>query len=183
MISNQLVTYYIKLGDISVFLSMDDYQKKRYYNWVDETRKVRVINMVNEILKWGQPYLVGTPGYDAVSTYLYSLIGQWLLEASYIEGGGGTGLVIGTPVIPTVAPGAAGQITVIVGSPGSPIPPNTNQYTNTILSNRTIIVIVDNLVVQPNLPSGFTYSFNTVTGTITFSSNLSSSQVLTVIYI
>lgn len=182
MISNQLVTDYIEWGDISVFLSMDDYQKQRYYNWTDQTRKTRVIYMVNEVLKWGQPYLVGSQGYDEVAIYLYSLIGQWLLEAANIAQTG-TGLVIGTPIIPTSAPGAAGQISVVVGGVGSPIPADTNQYTNTIMSNRIIVVVVDNLVVQPNLLSGFTYIFNTVTGTITFSENLSQGQVLTVIYI
>lgn len=182
MISNALVTDYIEWADVSVFLSMDDFQKKRYYQWVDETRKTRVIYMVNEVLKWGQPFLVGSQGYDEVAIYQYSLIGQWLLEAANIAATG-TGLVIGTPVIPTSAPGAAGQITVVVGSVGSPIPANTNQYTNTILSGRTLVVIVDNLVVQANLLVGFTYTFNSVTGTIIFSEDLSENQVLTIIYI
>lgn len=182
MISNQLISDYIEWADVSVFLSMDDYQKQRYYNWVDQTRKTRVIYMVNEVLKWGQPYLVGQQGYDEVAIYQYALIGQWLLEAANIANTG-TGLVIGTPIIPTAAPGAAGQISIIVGASGSPIPANTNQYTNTILSGRTIIVIVDNLVVQPNNVGGFTYTFNSITGTITFNSNLSNGQVLTIIYI
>ena len=182
MISNQLVTDYIKWGDVSIFLASDDYQKQRYYEWKDETQKIRVIYMTNEVLKWGQPYLVGTEGYDEVATYLYALIGQWLLEAATIAATG-TGLVIGTPVIPTSTAGAAGTITVTVGITGSPIPANTNQYTNPIMSNRTIIVVVDNVVIQPNLPSGFTYTFNNATGTIIFSLNLSVNQVLTVIYI
>ena len=111
MISNQLISDYIQWGDISVYLSDNQYQKERYYKWVDETKKTRVIYMVNEVLKWGQPYLVGEEGYDEVAIYLYSLIGQWLLQAAYIAQTG-TGLVIGTPVIPTAAPGAAGQIKI-----------------------------------------------------------------------
>lgn len=182
MVTNQLVTDYIKWADVSIFLASDDYQEQRYYQWKDQTKKVRAIYLVNEVMKWGQPYLVGSEGYDKVSTYLYSLIGQWLLEAANIANTG-TGLVIGTPVIPTATAGAAGTITVTVGISGSPIPANTNQYTNTIMSNRTIIVVVDNVVIQPNLPSGFTYTFNNATGTIIFSLNLSINQVLTVIYI
>ena len=135
----------------------------------------------NEVLKWGQPYLVGEEGYDEVAIYLYSLIGQWLLQAAYIAQTG-TGLVIGTPVIPTAAAGAAGSISITVGAFGSPIPANTNQYTNVILAGRTLVVIVDNLVVQTS-GAVFTYSFNSVTGTITFSNNLSAGQVLTIIYI
>lgn len=182
MISNALVTDYIKWGDISVYLSDNQYQKERYYQWKDETRKTRVIYMVNEVLKWGQPYLVGTQGYDEVAIYQYGLIGQWLLQAAAIAQTG-TGLVIGTPVIPTSAPGAAGQVSVVVGGVGSPIPANSNQYTNILFIGRTLIVILDNLVVQPSPNPGFNYSFNQVTGTITFSSNLSSGQVLTIIYI
>lgn len=182
MLSNALISDYIEWADISVFLSADMYQKERYYKWKDETRKTRVIYMVNEVLKWGQPYLVGDPNYDEVAIYQYALIGQWLLEAAAIANTG-TGLVIGTPVIPTSTPGAAGQITLEVGGAGSPIPPNTNQYTNTILANRVLIVILDNVVVQPEPLPSFDYSFNTVTGTITFSYNLSAGQILTIIYI
>lgn len=182
MLSNSTITDYIKLADVSVFLGMDEFQKKRYYKWVDETAKIRVLYMVNEVLRWGQPYLVGTQGFDLIGNYAYTLFGQWILQATQIAQTG-TGLVIGTPVIPTATAGAAGTITLTVGAPASPIPANTNQYTNPIMSNRTIIVVLDNVVIQPNLPSGFTYTFNNATGTIIFSLNLSLNQVLTVIYI
>lgn len=182
MLSNSTITDYIKLADVSVFLGMDEFQKKRYYKWVDETEKIRVLYMVNEVLKWGQPYLVGTQAFDLIGNYAYTLFGQWILQATQIAKTG-SGLVIGTPVIPIATAGAAGTITLVVGSIGGPIPANTNQYTNPIMSNRTIIVVLDNVVIQPNLPSGFTYTFNNATGTIIFSLNLSLNQVLTVIYI
>ena len=181
MLSNATITNYIKLADVSVFLGMDEFQKKRYYKWVDETKKIRVLYLVNEVLRWGQPYLVGTQGFDLIGNYAYTLFGQWILQATQIAGTG-SGLVVGTPVLPTTTPGAAGTITVIVGSAGSPIPANTNQYTNILLSNRTIIVILDNLVLQTS-GTAVTYSFNNTTGTITFSANLSVNQVLTVIFI
>jgi hypothetical protein len=182
MISNDLATNYIKWADISVYLSDNDYQKDRYYTWTDQTKKTRLIYMVNEVMRWGQPYKINTQSYDEIATYLYSLIGQWLLSAATIANTG-TGLVIGTPVIPTEAAGAAGQITIKVGDIGSPIAANATQYTNIILSNRVLIVILDNLVIQPSPLPSFDYSFNTVTGTITFSSPLSLAQILTIIYI
>lgn len=181
MLSNATITDYIKLADVSVFLGMDEFQKKRYYKWVDETKKIRVLYMVNEVVRWGQPYLVGTQGFDFVGNYLYTLFGQWILRATQIAGTG-SGLVVGTPVIPTATPGAAGTITITVGSVGSPIPANTNTYTNILFANRTIIVVLDNLVLQ-TVGTPVTYIFNNVTGTITFSANLSLNQVLTVIYI
>lgn len=181
MISNQLVTDYIEYGDVSIFLASDDYQKQRYYGWKDETQKVRVIYLVNSVLKWGQPFLVGTIGYDKVATYLYALIGQFLLEAAHIANTG-TGLVIGTPVIPVATPGAAGAVTVTVGAIGSPIAANTNTYTNISFINRTVIVILDNIVLQTS-GTAVTFSLNSVTGTLTFSANLSVNQVLTVIFI
>ena len=182
MISNDLATNYIKWADISVYLSDNDYQKDRYYTWTDQTKKTRLIYMVNEVMKWGQPYLINTQSYDEIATYLYSLIGQWLLSAAAIANTG-TGLVIGSPVIPTATSGAAGQITIKVGDLGSPIPSNSTQYTNVLLINRVLIVILDNLVIQPSPLPSFDYSFNTSTGTITFSSPLSSGQILTIIYI
>jgi len=182
MISNDLATNYIKWADISVYLSDNDYQKDRYYTWTDQTKKTRLIYMVNEVMKWGQAYLINTQSYDIIATYLYSLIGQWLLSAATIANTG-TGLVIGNPVIPTQAGGAAGSLTIQVGVLGSPIPANTNQYTNALLINRVIIVILDNLIVQPAPITGFIYTFNTVTGTIIFNSNLSTGQTLTIVYI
>lgn len=182
MLSNSTITDYIKWADISVYLSMNDYQKQRYYTWIDERKKTRLLYIVNETMKWGQPYLVGTEGYDNVGNYLYSLFGKWLLTAVSVANSGSSGLVIGTPVIPTSASGAAGSITITVGSAGSPIPANTNIYTNLVLSGRTIIVVLDNVVLQ-TVGTPITYSFNSVTGTITFSANLNLNQVLTIIYI
>jgi hypothetical protein len=140
-----------------------------------------LLYIVNETLKWGQPYLVGTSGYDDVANYSYALFGKWLLQASYISNTG-SGLVIGTPVIPTSTPGAAGTITVTVGVLGSPIPANTDVYTNPILASRTLVVILDNVVIQTS-GTTITYSFDTMTGTITFSDNLNLNQVLTIIFI
>jgi hypothetical protein len=181
MLSNATITDYIKLADVSVFLGMDEFQKKRYYKWVDETKKIRILYIVNEAMRWGQPYLVGTQGFDLIGNYAYTLFGQWILEATQIAGTG-SGLVVGTPVIPTTTPGAAGTITVTAGSVGSPIPANSNTYTNILFANRTIIVVLDNLVLQ-TVGTPVTYTFNSVTGTIIFSANLSLNQVLTVIYI
>ena len=76
MLSNSVITDYIKIADVSVFLGMDEFQKKRYYKWVDETKKIRVLYMVNEVIRWGQPYLTGTQGFDLVGNYLYTLFGQ-----------------------------------------------------------------------------------------------------------
>ena len=182
MLSNSTITNYIKWADISVYLSMDDYQKQRYYTWIDERKKTRLLYIVNETMKWGQPYLVGTEGYDKVANYMYALFGKWLLTAVGVANSGASGLVIGTPVIPTTTVGAAGSITLIVGVVGSPIPANTNLYTNLVLANRTIIVVLDNVVLQ-TVGTPITYSFNSITGTITFSANLNLNQVLTVIYI
>jgi hypothetical protein len=181
MLSNNVITDYIKWADISVYLSMNDFQKQRYYEWIDQRKKTRLLYIVNETLKWGQPYLVGTSGYDDVANYSYALFGKWLLQASYISNTG-SGLVIGTPVIPTSTPGAAGTITVTVGVLGSPIPANTDVYTNPILASRTLVVILDNVVIQTS-GTTITYSFDTMTGTITFSDNLNLNQVLTIIFI
>ncbi len=182
MISNSLATTYTKWADVSVYLSMNDYQRERYYNWVDETKKTRILYMVNESVKWGQPYLIGTQGFDYITNYLYALFGKWLLQASAIVNSGSLGLVIGTPVIPTVVAGTAGTLTLTVGITGSPIPANSNQYTNTLLAGRVLIIVLDNIVLQTT-GTPVTYSFNSVTGTITFSANLSLNQVLTIIYI
>jgi hypothetical protein len=182
MISNTLATTYTKWADISVYLSMNDYQQGRYYDWIDERKKTRVLYMTNEAVKWAQPYLNGSQGFDYIANYMYALFGKWLLTASTIVDSGSAGLVIGTPVIPTATVGASGTITFVVGITGSPMAANSNQYTNTIFVNKNLIVILNNVVIQ-TIGTPVTYSLNTVTGTITFSNNLSLNQVVTIIYI
>lgn len=180
MFDNTTVTNYTKWADVSVYLSMDEYQNERYYTWTNETKKSRVLYMTNEAVKWAQAYLLGTEGFDESVNYLYSLFGKWMLRAINIANTG-SGLVVGTPVIPMFSANS-GTVTLQVGTLGSPIPANTNQYTNPILSGRTLIIILDNVVIQ-TVGTPITYSFNSGTGTITFSNNLSLNQVLTIIYI
>ena len=76
----------------------------------------------------------------------------------------------------------SGVIDIIVGAVGSPIPANTNVYSNILIGGKTIIVFLDNIAVQLN-GSGLTYTFNSTTGTITFSDLLNLNQVLTIIYL
>lgn len=182
MLTPTVISDYIKFGDVSLYLSDNQYQKERYYKWINESKRTRLIYMSNQVLKWGEPYLVGIAGYEDVALYLYGLIGPWLQEAIYISGTG-SGIYIGTPVIPISAPGASGQINIEVGAVGSPIPANTSTYTNNILIGRNIVVVLDSLIVQPSPLPAFDYIFNSLTGTITFNYKLNAGQILTIIYI
>lgn len=182
MLSPTVISDYIAWADVSLYLSDNQYQKERYYKWVNELKRTRLIYLSNQVLKWGEPYLIGVEGYEDVALYTYALIGPWVQEAAYIADTG-SGIYVGTPVLPITSPSAAGQINIEVGGAGSPIPANTNTYNNAILSNRTIVVVVDNLIVQPAPLPNFQYTFDNVTGTITFSYDLSGGQILTIIYI
>lgn len=182
MISNSLATSYTKWADVSVYLSMNDFQQNRYYNWIDERKKTRILYLTNSSVKWAQPYLVGSQSFDYITNYMYALFGNWLLKATTIVDSGSAGLVVGTPVIPISTAGASGTITFVVGTAGSPMAANSNQYTNTIFIGKTLIVILDNVVIQ-TVGTPVTYVFNTVTGTLTFSNNLSLNQVVTIIYL
>lgn len=182
MLTPTVISDYIAWADVSLYLSDNQYQKERYYKWINESKRTRLIYLSNQVLKWGEPYLNGVQGYDEVALYTYSLIGPWVQEASYIADTG-SGIYIGTPVLPISAPNAAGQINIEVGAVGSPIPADTDTYTNAILANRTIVVVLDSVIVQPAPLPNFSYTFNSVTGTVTFSYDLSAGQILTIIYI
>lgn len=175
MLDNATITNYIKWGDISLYLSKDDLETERYYSWINETKKCRLIYLVKESLKFAQPYY----NCDKVAIYLYSLIGQWLLEASSVSG---SGIVLGLPVLPVVASNIAGQIELIVVDGGT-IQPNDTTYTNVILKGCILIVAVDGSVISPNLSGQQSYTFNTATGTITFSDPLQNNQVILITYI
>ena len=56
MLDNATITNYIKWGDISLYLSKDDLETERYYSWINETKKCRLIYLVKESLKFAQPY-------------------------------------------------------------------------------------------------------------------------------
>lgn len=182
MLTPTVISDYIAWADVSLYLSDNQYQKERYYKWVKEDKRTRLIYMSNQVLKWGQPYLVGVEGYEDVALYTYALIGPWVQEAAYIANTG-SGIYIGTPVIPITSPAASGQINIEVGGVGSPIPANTKIYTNNILIGRNIVVVLDNLIVQPSPLPAFDYTFNSLTGTIEFNYDLSVGQILTIIYI
>lgn len=179
MIDSTTLSNWEKWGDISLYLSKDDLEQKRYLSWVDETKKCRLIYLTKEALKFAGQFYVGTTGCDKVALYLYSLIGQWLLEASAVSG---TGVVLGLPVIPVATGVPVGQFELVVSSGGTIQPGNTT-YTNTILIGKTLIIAVDGSIVAQGLSGQFSYTFNTLTGTITFSDPLQNNQVVLITYI
>jgi hypothetical protein len=179
MIDSNTIQSWLKWADISLYLSKDDLEQEKYITWIDETKKCRLIYLTKEALRFAEQFYVGTTGCDRVATYLYSLIGQWLLEASSVSG---DGIVLGLPVLPTVATTIAGQIELIVVSGGT-LQPNDTVYTNYILKGCILIVAVDGVILSQNLTGQTTYTFNSSTGTITFSDPLQNNQVILITYI
>ena len=179
MIDSTTLSNWIKWADISLYLSKDDLEQERYYRWVDETKKCRLIYLVKESLKFAEQFFVGTNGCDRVALYLYSLIGQWLLEASAVSG---TGIVLGLPIIPLSTGIPVGQFEIIVSSGGT-IQPNDTVYTNTILIGKVLLLAVDGSIIASGLTGQFSYTFSSITGTITFSDPLQNGQVILITYI
>jgi hypothetical protein len=179
MIDSTTLSNWIKWADISLYLSKNDLERERYYEWVDETEKCRLIYLVKETLKFAEQFFVGTTLCDKVALYLYALIGQWLLAASSVSG---TGIVLGLPVIPLANGVPVGQYELVVISGGT-IQPNDTTYTNTILIGKTLILAVDGLIISQGLSGQFSYTFNSITGTITFSDPLQNGQIILITYI
>jgi hypothetical protein len=181
MFNNNYISAITQYADISMFLGADEYEIEKYYNWVDETDRLELIYILNDVIKYYQPYLQGTPNFDRVVNLLYSLCGKWIAQAEVISGNK-NGIIVGLPIQPVSTATGTGQIEIIVGTTGGPIPDQGNSYTNSILINRTIIVVVDGVVLQPNLLYQNSYSFNAALGTIIFNNNLNMNQVVSIIY-
>lgn len=181
MYNNTTITTILVYSDISLYLGAEEYEKEKYYNWVDETDRLEMINIVADVVRYYQPYFAGTNQFDKVVGYLYALIGHWIAQAAVISGNT-KGVIIGQPITPASPSTGIGQVQVIVGAPGSPIVDQQSTYTSTAFINKTIIVVVDGIIIQSTLPLQFSYSFNATTGTISFNAPLNVNQVVTVVY-
>ena len=181
MYNNNTITTILIYSDISLYLGAEEYEKEKYYNWVDETDRLEMINIVADVIRYYQPYLGGTNQFDKLVSYLYALIGHWIAQATVISGNT-KGVIIGQPITPVSPSTGMGQIQVVVGAPGSPIADQQSTYTSTAFMGKTVIVVVDGIIMQSNLPLQFSYSFNSTTGTISFNGPLNLNQVVTVVY-
>ena len=181
MFSPSAITAITQYADIALYLGADEYEIEKYYNWVDETDRLELIYILNDVVKYYQPYLQGTPNFDRIVNLLYGSVGHWVAQAEIISGNK-NGVIVGLPIQPTNPATGVGQIEIIVGATGSPIPDQGNSYTNSILISRTIIVVVDGLVLQPNLQYQNSYSFTSSTGTIVFNNPLNVNQVVSIVY-
>jgi hypothetical protein len=181
MFDNTTVTSLLQYADISMYLGAEEYEKEKYYNWVDETDRLEMIDIVKDVLRYYQPYKLGSNSYDKLTNYLYSLIGKWIAQATVISNNT-HGIVAGQPVLPANINTGVGQIGIVVGATGSPIINGQTSYSNTILASRTIIVVLDGVSIQPNLTGQFSYTYFVTTGTITFNMPLNTGQVLTITY-
>jgi len=181
MYNSTTITSILQYADISMFLGADEYEIEKYYNWIDETDRLEMIDIVKDVIRYYQPYLGGTSQFDRLVNYLYALIGKWIASAEVISNNP-HGIISGQPIAPVNPSTGIGQVQVIVGGTGSPIPANSYSYTSTAFIGKTIIVIVDGIIIQQNLPLQFSYTFNSTTGTILFNSPLNQNQVVTVVY-
>jgi hypothetical protein len=181
MYNNNTITTILIYSDISLYLGAEEYEKEKYYNWVDETDRLEMINIVADVVRYYQPYLGGTNQFDKLVGYLYALIGHWIAQAAVISGNT-HGVIVGQPIAPASTSTGMGQIQVVVGAPGSPIIDQQSTYTSTLFIGKTIIVVVDGIIIETYLPLQFSYSFNAANGTISFNAPLNVNQVVTVVY-
>lgn len=180
MFAPSAITAITQYADISLFLGANEYESEKYYNWIDETNRLEIIYILNDVIKYYQPYLQGTANFDRVVNLLYSYIGHWIAQAQIVSNNK-NGVIVGIPIQQVSASGA-GQIQIIVGSTGSSIPDQGTSYNNAILISKSIIVVVDGFILQPNLVAQNSYTFSASTGAIIFNNPLNAGQVVSIIY-
>jgi hypothetical protein len=164
MYNNISTSTKLQYADIACYLSANDYEQNRYYNWVDERKRVRTIYIFKKTLKYFQTAYSTTSAYQNTLGYLYSLIGNWVGQASVVSGTpGGTiptiaGLVVAGytpyPLNIIVAPSQAGSHTISAV--------NASDWQGLVLFTECTI---NQSVYQ--LGSDFTY--NSTTGVFDFS--------------
>jgi len=85
MYSDTYVTSMLQYADISIYLGAKEYEEEKYYNWVDETERLEIIDIIKDVIRYYQPYYLGDKDYDKIVNYLQSLIGKWIQDASIVS--------------------------------------------------------------------------------------------------
>jgi len=84
----------LNLADISLYLSKNELEQEKYYSWVDETQRCRLIYLVKKAMRWAEPYYVSTSQFNQTGNYLNSLIGKWKAQAQNVLTVGSAGSIV-----------------------------------------------------------------------------------------
>ena len=110
MYTNSQVTAILQYADITLYIGAQDLEQEKYYNWVDETVELDVIEVFTECVRYFQPYYLGTNAYDLTVNYLNTLIGRWRARATEISGNT-QGIIAGQPSTSTLVTGSVLRLT------------------------------------------------------------------------
>ena len=92
--TNSEATTLLNLSDISLYLSKNELEQKKFFLWIDETQRCRIMYMVKKSLKWAKPYYVGTSSFNSVANYLGGIIGKWKGQAQTVLNLGNVGSIV-----------------------------------------------------------------------------------------
>lgn len=177
MYTNSQVSAILQYSDITLYLGAQDLAQEKYYNWVDETELLDMIEVYTETVRFFQPYALGTSSFDLVVNYLNTLIGRWRAQAIEISGNT-QGIIAGQPSTTTFVPATVLRLTYTA----------TGGETSIVFSagiGRTCLSVTrGGLDVQSILtvgtPTGDNVLWTSNTGTLTFARVLSAGEFIAI---
>jgi hypothetical protein len=187
MRTNDQITSILQYADISMFLGADEYEIEKYYNWVDETDRLELIYILDDVLRYYQPYYnslntaiqayvpgyPGNPTYDRLINFLYTFIGHWVQSAAIIANNP-NGIITGQPVS-TVITNVVYSVTITNKSFTATSGQTSVTYTD--MAGKSLVYIsrggiTVNQILTSGTPSTDQVLWNTATGQITFGTAL-----------
>ncbi len=116
MIPASQLAQWVQLANISQYLSEDDNAKQSIMQWGPYRGNIRLpflLGFYADIVNWASIPYVGTEPLDIVATYMYTLMGKYLAQASSILGNAtGTVIAPGTPASGSIIKASFDQFTV-----------------------------------------------------------------------
>jgi len=187
MHSNDQITSILQYSDISLFLGADEYEIEKYYNWVDETDRLELINIMTDVLRYFQPYYnslntaiqayvpgyAGNPTYDRLINFLYGYIGHWIQNAAVVSGSTG-GIITGQPTS-SVITNVVYSITITNKSYTATGGETSITYSDMVGKSLVYISrggVTVNQIITSGTPTADQVLWNTTGGQITFGSAL-----------
>jgi hypothetical protein len=180
MYTNDQITSFLKYADISTYLSLNEYEVEKYYNWVDETKRTRLLYIVKENLEYYQGYYNQNNSYQNAIIYMYSLMGKWISQSITISGNPNGTIVGGSVVLPgTFYGGTIAKSYTAFGSESS-ISFSDMIGKSCLQATRGGLAIPN--IITYGTPTGNDAKWNISTGTLSFAIPLAANENVTALF-
>jgi len=180
MYTNEQITSFLTYADISTYLSLNEYEVEKYYNWVDETKRTRLLYITKKNLKYYQGYYNQNNNYQNAIIFMYSSMGKWISQSITISGNPNGTIVGGSIALPGTFYG--GTIAKTYTAFGSEISISFPDMIGKSCLQATRGGLAIATIITTGTPTGNSAKWNTSTGVLTFATQLAANESITALF-